>query len=280
MYSSAVCALDECVSLAPAHPVQRCEDVFILYCNDSEMPGDFLELIEELAALLVRTCGRTMKIHIDLYLSSPPGNWTRWTEERITESDVVLFVCSPTLIKMLSERHSDRPVPMKLGHFDAETVYNLIKSPKFVPIFLHGSSRHLVAPDLYAEPYSVWIPSKLLGTSRYWVDLEGLHRVIGETGTEEEYRDRVAHVLTYEQQKDVCIAPIAELLRSLQRTPATQPPPPFPTPIEVPPAGTCMYMYTVHVHVHMYMYNHTYMHILYGTICTWGCTCTVYHLYH
>ncbi|CAI8056978.1 hypothetical protein GBAR_LOCUS31036 [Geodia barretti] len=117
--------------------------VLVLYCNDEAMGGggDFSDSVCALADFLTRVCGQRTRVHCDLYITHPPSNWTRWTEREIRESDAVLLVCSKTLKHMLDHRNPDRPVPMKKGHFDAETVYNLIRSPKFIPVFVkpHGA---------------------------------------------------------------------------------------------------------------------------------------------
>ena len=216
----------------PTPVLPSCKDLFILYCNDEKM-HDFSDEVLALADFLTLSCGQTMKIHCDVYDDFPvPRNWTQWTEERITESNVVLFVCSPTLITMLTNRHVERPIQMKRGHVDADAVYNLIKSPKFVPVFLNDDGPGRV-PDLHTEPYSSWVPSKLRGTSRYWLDLKGLKSAVGETNSDDEYRNQLERVLERNFE------PITALLRRLRQTPGTQPPAPFPTPIAVPPpAGT------------------------------------------
>ena len=233
-----MCVDTSLFSSAPPLVQCGCENVFILYCDDKELQRDFSESVEDLAAFLTRACGQAMKIHCDFYQEAPPGNWTRWTEQHIKMSDVVLMVCSPTLIRMLDNRdqHTERPVAMKCGCFDAETVYNLIEAPKFIPVFVN-SYREEHFPDLYGEPYRSWIPTKLQRTSRYWIDLEGLHRVVGETDTDEQYYTRVLQVLRDEKMPRNLV-PIADLLRSLQRTPGTQRPTPLPAPIHVTPAGT------------------------------------------
>lgn len=214
-----------------------CKNVFILYCNEEEIQGtdDLSEFVRELADFLTRTCGQMMKIHCDMYVTNPPPSWPQWTEELIHKSDCVLYVCSKSLNERLSSSGTNRSVQMKLGSFDATTVYHLIESPKFVPVFFNTNSLSAI-PNLYDLPYKSWIPANLLGASRYWLDLESLHRSVGETTTEQEYQARLTQVLE-DERINKSIQPIANMLRFLQGAPDTQAPPPFPTPI-VPPAGT------------------------------------------
>lgn len=216
----------------PLQPIRRDtgppKDVFILYCNDKRMKGDFSNAILLLSDFLTGVCGKGTKVHCDIYDDFRiPGNWNRWTEERITQSDVVLLVCSPTLIELLHDQ--DRPVQMKKGMFNAGMVYNLIQPPKFLPVFINDDPTMEHIPDIHAEPYSSWVPNHLKGTSRYWLDLEALHREMGNTDmmSTEEYWDRLSHLLSCHKKFEQ----IAGLLRDLQCTPGTQPPDPLPSPI-------------------------------------------------
>ena len=247
--------LDISPSLSPSCPVQPIrrdtgppKDVFILYCNDKRMKGDFSNAILLLSDFLTGVCGKGTKVHCDIYDDFRiPGNWNRWTEERITQSNVVLLVCSPTLIELLHDQ--DRPVQMKKGMFNAGMVYNLIQPPKFLPVFINDDPTMEHIPDIHAEPYSSWVPNHLKGTSRYWLDLEALHREMGNTDmmSTEEYWDRLSHLLSCHKKFEQ----IAGLLRDLQCTPGTQPPDPLPSPIVPLPTGTLSY-------------------------CTCTCTCIVY----
>ena len=207
--------------------------MLILYCNDQEMGvEDFSESVVALADFLTRVCGEMTHIHCDFYLTHPPSNWTRWTERQIRECGRVLLVCSKTLKQMLDRRNPDRPVPMKKGHFDAETVYNLIRSPKFIPVFVNHTGLDS-PPDLYSQPYRDWVPTQLLGVSRYWLDLEGLHREVRDTSTEEEYRKELARVLG-KTPPAKSVEPMTILLRVLQGVADTERPAPFSEPI-IPP---------------------------------------------
>lgn len=214
--------------------------VFILYCNDEQMRGgDFFKSVEDLADFLTRVCGQGTEIICDFYLKGNAGNWTRWTERQIRISDWVLLVCSKTLKEMLDRRNPhrnpERPVQMKVGHFDAETVYNLIQTPKFIPVFLNHQEREGLT-DLFREPYHSWVPAQLLGSKRYWLDIPGVHKDVSETSTEEEYERELKRVLTsgtYPRS----VEPLTQLLRALQETPDRERPTPYPTPI-VPPIGT------------------------------------------
>ena len=184
---------------------------------------------------LIRTCGQRTKIHFDIYEPTPPPSWLLWTEERVRDSDCVLFVCSPVLAERLSANGPKRSVQMRQGSFNADSVYHLIESPKFVPVFLNYTGL-TTTPDVHSQPYSSWIPASLLGASRYWLDMDGLQRAVGDPASEEEYSARLQHVLGDERLARN-LQPVASILRYLQGVPDTQPPPPFPTPI-VPPTGT------------------------------------------
>ena len=210
--------------------------VLVLYCNDEAMGGggDFSDSVCALADFLTRVCGQRTRVHCDLYVTHPPSNWTRWTEREIRESDAVLLVCSKTLKHMLDHHNPDRPVPMKKGHFDAETVYNLIRSPKFIPVFVNHTGLDDL-PDLYSQPYRDWVPAKLFGVIRYWLDLQGLHSDVRETPSEEEYRHELARVLGNPQPARN-VKPIFDLLRFLQGVSDTPRPTPFRDPI-IPPLG-------------------------------------------
>ena len=209
--------------------------MFILYCNDEEMGGgDFSETVSDLADFLTQVCGQGTQVECDLYLTHPPSNWTRWTERHIRESDTVLLVCSQTLTRMLDDRDPHRPIPMKQGHFDAETVYNLIHPPKFIPVFVNNTGLDSL-PDLYSQPYRDWVPSQLLGVIRYWLDLNGLHRDVRETASEKEYQKELARVLGNPTPAK-SVEPIFTLLRVLQGVSDTQRPTPFSAPI-IPPLG-------------------------------------------
>ena len=214
---------------------EKSKSVFILYCNDEEMGEGFSQSVRELANFLIRACGSVTQVHTDFYLTTPPANWPRWTEHQIKTSDTVLLVCSKTLQRILDSQNYSRPVPMIVGHFYAETVYNLIRSPKFIPVFVnHSGLDHF--PDLFhTEPYSNWVPSQLGGAHRYWVDLRALHRDMREIETEEKYREELAGVLGQVPLRRE-LEPIARLLRVLQRTPDTPRPTPFSDPI-LPPTG-------------------------------------------
>ena len=207
-------------------------NVFILYCNDEQMGGgEFCTAVQELADFLVRACGAETHIHCDLYLDPPSDNWSRWTEQQIKKCDKVLLVCSKTLKQKL---HTKTHVHMKRGLFSPYTVYNLIQSPKFIPVFVNHTCQ-VEIPDIFSEPYQSWVPTQLLGANRYWLDLDALHRDVRATETEQEYRDELARVLgQVPMQRN--LEPIANLLRVLQGAPEMLRPTPFSRPI-LPLAG-------------------------------------------
>ena len=212
--------------------------MFILYCNDPKI-RDFSDAVLDMADFLSKACGPKFTFHFDIYKASdPPGSWFHWTEEFITKSDKVLFVCSPSLIEALKKQETS--VPMKEGRFNAQAVYHTIKAPKFLPVFVNSDPGRRHMPDLRAPPYESWIPNTLKGTARYWLDFEALHRTLGdvERMTDTEYHHRVSYVLSTCKDRNPELEPIGNLLRHLLHTPGSLQPTPFQTAVNLPRPGT------------------------------------------
>ena len=98
------------------------------------------------------------------------GNWNKWTQDKIKESDFVLLVCSPSLYQAL-ERAGQNTVEMVKGPFYANSVVNLIHPPKFIPVFFNNCRPQ--------GQLTQWIPgSNLHSSTNYILDIDGLAQAI------------------------------------------------------------------------------------------------------
>ena len=242
MYSTCTCiyivfcyvrVLANCTIISSA--LQRSQNVFILYCNDPFMSTtqgeDFADDVLSLADFLIKNCGRDIKFHFDGHDHfQPPPNWAQWTEKCIERSDLVLFVCSPTLIKKLKSQHSET-VSMRRAMFYSQAVYHLINPEKFVPIFINVDPNVNLVPNVHSKPYCEWVPSKLQGATHYWLNLRALDAALGdmEGVADMVVRERITELLS--QQR---FAPLRDLLSRLTGVANTAPPPPSSAPLLLP----------------------------------------------
>lgn len=146
-------------------------NVFILYHKERSLQGispeDFSQNVLDLANAL-NACGGLV-ISLDMYETASKGNWNKWTEDKIRQSQFVLLVCSPMLYQAL-ERAGQDIVDMEKGSFFANSVINLVHPEKFIPVFFENCR----PPDL-----TQWIPgSNLALTTKYVLNMEEFAQAI------------------------------------------------------------------------------------------------------
>lgn len=152
--------------------------VFLLYCRDTDMQmlrGQFrrepTQLLDEVLLLadLLNSCGGII-CQFDGYdmPSSPPSNWSVWTEKMIETSDFVVMVCSPMLNRMLKNSQHEL-VNMQKGKFYVDVVVNRISPHKFIPVFLN------------MPPRDEWVPSNLQTSTYYSLNVNDFALALGDT---------------------------------------------------------------------------------------------------
>ena len=86
----------------------------------------------------------------------------------------MIMICSPQLMKHFSYG-GENDVHMYKGMFFSNSLVNLIKAPKFIPVFLNNCT----PPDL-----KLWVPAQL-DTSRLYClrNLRALHEYVDPEGS-------------------------------------------------------------------------------------------------
>ena len=140
--------------------------VFILYCKDRHLPQTFSDEVLDLADILSHCGGFTCTV--DHYVDVHPANWDLWTQQRIEESQYVLFVCSPTLAHHLRDP-GDSILVMEKGKYYVSSIVNYVKPQKFIPVFLNQ-----YVPRSYLD----WVPSQLHASAVYGLNISELRSVL------------------------------------------------------------------------------------------------------
>lgn len=190
---------------------------------------DFSDDVLLLADVLFKCCGSYLTIHFDGYDNVPdPGNWSRWTEDCVKRSDLVLLVCSPTLIQRL-DTNSHELVPMKRGAFFADAIINTITPHKFIPVFLNVGLDQSYVADVRSEPYRSWIPMSLRASTCYWLNVRGFDNAMGDTEgmPAAEFGHKLSGLL--QERRFEYMAYLVSRLTGISFTPQ-----PTPTPISLP----------------------------------------------
>ena len=203
--------------------------MFILYCKDAELQrsqgislseeDEFCQDILELANVLM-WCGG-INCSLDVFEQEHKGNWNQWTLKKIEKATFVIMVCSPQLMKYFS-CDGENDVHMYKGMFFSSSVVNLIKAPKFIPVFLN---------DYRPSDLKLWVPAQLHTSRLYCLrNLRELYEQVDPEGsTSEERAARLTRSLTDPQNKE-----LAELVRRLRKERDAIPPEAPAHPIPLP----------------------------------------------
>ena len=186
--------------------------------KDEEFCQDILELAD-----VLMWCGG-INCSMDVFVEHE-GNWNQWTLKKIEDATYVIMVCSPQLMKHFSYG-GENDVHMYKGMFYSSSVVNLIKAPKFIPVFLNNCT----PGDL-----KLWVPAQLHTSRLYCLrNLRELHERVDpdpEGSTIEERADRLARCLHDPQNRE-----LAELVRRLRKERDAIPPEAPARPIPLPPS--------------------------------------------
>ena len=142
--------------------------IFISYSHDSPQHMDrVLELANRL-----RSDG--VDCSIDLYETSPPMGWARWTESQIEKADFVLVICTATYLRRFKGEEASgigRGAKWEGAVITKELYEAEANNSKFIPI-------------LIAETDSAYVPKTLSDVTRYQAntedDYESLYRRVTE----------------------------------------------------------------------------------------------------
>ena len=203
----------------PLHVSVRPKEVqvFLLYCVHRTNHFRYKDVLQ-LADFLYKCGGIQCKFDGYDRSNPAPPNWSLWVEKMICESDYVLMVCSEALLNAL-QSSSHEFVSMQRGKFYADAIANIVRAPKFIPIFLN------------ARECLDWVPMSLQAATSYELKVEELCNEMGNTEgvSLRIFNKRLEEHLHNEKYKG-----IASLVAQLRKEPLTVTPPQTPEVASTP----------------------------------------------